>query len=327
MPSDRQFGAVPILCLWGLLSLAAAVYGAWLGYGGREFAATLTTFILLLLVMLLFAARGAAEACAGRLGPVAGILLGASLFFAYLIYGVGTNTFALTRAAVVLGLVIIPLALAFSAENKPPGAWQDFVVLATVWVAVKFSPAKWLWPFPGGKLSYIFTVLLMVDVGIAVFLLTRRVAGTGYLAGWGARWSVYVAASFLVFAGIAIPLGLAMHFVAYAPQWRSVASFPAVALGILIFTAWPEEFLFRGLLQNMLSRLCRSEFAGWCAASVLFGLSHITNGHFPNWRYALLATMAGFFYGWTWRKTGSIFASAMVHAMVDATWHFFFRAP
>ena len=60
-------------------------------------------------------------------------------------------------------------------------------------------------------------------------------------------------------------------------------------------------------------------------SSVLFGFSHITNGGFPNWRYAILATIAGLFYGWTWRKTGSIFASALVHALVDALWHFLFR--
>jgi membrane protease YdiL (CAAX protease family) len=46
---------------------------------------------------------------------------------------------------------------------------------------------------------------------------------------------------------------------------------------------------------------------------------------FPNWRYVILATIAGLFYGWTWRKTGSIFASAIVHALVDALWHFLFR--
>jgi membrane protease YdiL (CAAX protease family) len=46
---------------------------------------------------------------------------------------------------------------------------------------------------------------------------------------------------------------------------------------------------------------------------------------FPNWRYVVLASIAGFFYGWTWRKTGSIFASALLHAAVDITWHFLFR--
>jgi membrane protease YdiL (CAAX protease family) len=327
LSSNRQFGAVPVICFWGLLSLAAALYGSWLGYGGRSFASALTTFIFLLLIMLLFAVRGVADVFATRLGRVSGIVLGTSLFFAYLIYAFGTNTFALRRAAVVLAFIFIPLALTFSAEHQPPGVWQDFVVLAAVWCAVKFFPAKWLWPFPGGKLSYVFTVLLMVDVGIAVFMLGRRLSGTGYFAGWGKRWAIYVANSFLLFACIAIPLGLAMHFISFAPRWTSAAFLPAVALGIFILTAWPEEFLFRGLLQNMLSRLYTSDFAGWCVASLLFGLSHITNGHFPNCRYVILATFAGFFYGWTWRKTGSIFASAIVHALVDATWHFFFRAP
>ena len=64
---------------------------------------------------------------------------------------------------------------------------------------------------------------------------------------------------------------------------------------------------------------------GWIVASVLFGFSHITNLHFPNWKYVLLASIAGFFYGWTWRKTGSIFASALVHAGVDILWHFLFH--
>ena len=91
-------------------------------------------------------------------------------------------------------------------------------------------------------------------------------------------------------------------------------------------TAWPEEFLFRGLLQNSLSRTFSSETAGWLTASVLFGLAHITNnGVFPNWRYAMLATIAGIFYGRTWCKTNSIFASAIVHALVDTIWHVAFR--
>ena len=75
----------------------------------------------------------------------------------------------------------------------------------------------------------------------------------------------------------------------------------------------------------MLARASKSDLAGCCTASILFGLSHITNTNFPNWRYAILASIAGFFYGWTWRKTNSIFASALVHGGVDLTWHFLFR--
>ena len=116
-----------------------------------------------------------------------------------------------------------------------------------------------------------------------------------------------------------------MHFITFVPQWGRWSGFLFSAVAILVFTAWPEEFLFRGLLQNLLARDSKTEWAGWWTASLVFGLSHITNMGFPNWRYVALATIAGIFYGWTWRKSGSIFASALVHAAVDVTWHFLFR--
>jgi uncharacterized protein len=247
------------------------------------------------------------------------------VFLVYLIYLFGTNTFGFGRAAAVAALVFIPLALAGSAEHAPPGSWQDFLTIAGMWAAVKFSPSHWLWPFPGGRLAYVFTVLLCVNIALATFLLLRRVNGIGYSIGWGRRWGFFILASFIVLGCVAIPLGQRIHFIEFAPQWSQWKSLPFLSLAILFFTAWPEELLFRGLLQNMLSRVCKSDLAGWWTASLLFGFSHITNNYFPNWRYVLLATIAGFFYGWTWRKTGSIFASALVHAAVDVTWHFLFR--
>jgi uncharacterized protein len=325
LPAARQIGPLPATALCAVLALAAGFYEAWSGEGGRALAAALAAFTIFLFLMLLAASRGVKERITASIGSGAGTLLSAALLLAYLIYVLGTNTFALARVAAVLALIFVPLALAISAEKRPAGAWQDFAIVASVWVTVKFSPARWFWPYPGGKLSYAFTVLLMVNVGVAVFLLTRKLAGVGYSIDWSHRWSLYTAGSFVAFGCVAVPVGLALHFLQFAPRWSSVAALPLAALGILIFTAWPEEFLFRGLLQNIVSQKSKSDLAGWCIASVLFGLSHITNGHFPNWRYVLLAIIAGFFYGWTWRKTGSIFASAIVHALVDATWHFFFR--
>ena len=314
-----------MLGLWAALCFAGGLYSAWHGYGGRDFAATLTAFACYFAVMLLFAARGVLEFLSSRFGAGSGYLLGAATFLAYLIYAFGTNTFAFARVGAVAGLVFIPLALAASAEHQPPGAWQDYVTLAGVWMAVKFAPSRWLWPYPGGRLAYVFTVLLCLNVALAAFLLVRRWNGVGYDLGWGRRWGLYVLGSFLLFGAIAIPLGTTLHFIQFAPRWEEWKSLPLLTLAILCFTAWPEEVLFRGLLQNMLSRSMKSDLAGWWTASVLFGFSHITNMGFPNWRYVILASIAGLFYGWAWRKSGSIFTSAIVHALVDATWHFFFR--
>jgi membrane protease YdiL (CAAX protease family) len=314
-----------MLGLWAALCFAGALYASWLGYGGRDFAATLTAFAFFFGVMLLFAARGVVDSLSSRFGAGGGYLLGAAAFLAYLIYALGTNTFAITRVGAVAGLVFLPLALASSAQQRPMGAWQDYLTLAGVWVTVKFSPSHWLWPYPGGRLAYVFTVLLSLNVALAAYLLVRRFNGIGYSIGWGRRWGFYVLASFLIFGCIAIPLGEGMHFIQFAPRWGEWKSLPFLATAILLFTAWPEEFLFRGVLQNMLSRSYKSDLAGWWTASILFGFSHITNMGFPNWRYVILASIAGFFYGWTWRKSGSIFVSAIVHALVDVTWHFLFR--
>ena len=321
-----------MLGLWAALTLTGVLYSVWLGYGGRAFAATLTAFAFFFLVMLLFAARGVEDRLASRLGPGSGYLLGTAMFVVYLTYALGTNTFAFTRAAAVAALIFIPLALAASAHHKPVGAWQDSATILFVWLAVKplpnrwgWSLSRWLWPYPGGRLSYILTVLLCVNLALACFLLLRRVNGVGYSIGWGHHWRFFILASLIVFGCIAIPLGQGMHFIEFAPQWSQLKTLPLVSLGILFFVAWPEELLFRGLLQNMLSRASKSDLAGWWTASLLFGFSHITNGGFPNWRYVLLASIAGFFYGWTWRKTNSIFASALVHAAVDILWHLLFR--
>jgi membrane protease YdiL (CAAX protease family) len=325
LPASRQLGILPTLGVWAASGFGGALYASWLGYGGRAFAATLTAFAWLFLVMLLFAARGVSEKLAARFPAASGYFLGAAALLAYLIYSLGTNTFSIARIAAAALLVVVPLALAASAAKRPPGAWQDFITIAALWTAIKFGPSHWLWPYPTGRLAYVLTILLSLNVALAVFILIRRLEGIGYNIGWGRHWSFFIFASFLVFACVAIPLGEALHFISFAPRWDAWKAFPFTAIAIFFFTAWPEEFLFRGLLQNMLSRASKSDFAGWWTASLLFGFSHITNQGFPNWRYVILASAAGFFYGWTWRKTGSIFASAIVHALVDATWHFLFR--
>ncbi len=321
----KQLGVWVILGVWAVLSLAGIVFALWHGYSGRTFAATATAAALLLLLMLLFAERGVADRFLASFGSGSGLLLGVIIFLLYVIYLFGTGTFALGRLVIMAGFIFVPLALAMSAQGASPGSWQDFLTIAGVWTFVKFGPAQHLWPYPGGRLVYVFTVLVAVNVALATFLLARRTKGIGYSIGWGNNWSIYVFGSYFFFGCLAIPLGISMHFISFAPQWSRWSSFIGLSVAILVFTAWPEELLFRGLLQNLLARTSKSDFAGWWTSSILFGLSHITNGGFPNWRYVILATVAGFFYAWSWRRTGSIFASALVHAAVDVTWHFLFR--
>ncbi|HXT23721.1 MAG TPA: CPBP family intramembrane glutamic endopeptidase [Candidatus Eisenbacteria bacterium] len=328
MTTTRQLSAGPLLALALLLTVMLAFFASTSGhsywYAERSFLATLVVFAGFVSAMLLFAARGIADGFPAVAGPGAPWLLGLVLFFLFLVYALGTGTVSLLRIAAAAAFFFAPLLLLSWTRGAAPGCWQDFGTIGGIWAAVKFGPSHWLWPYPGGRLAYIFTVVAAVNLAIAGFLLLRRVKNVGYDIGWGGGWTIYILGPLTLFACVAVPLGLQIHFIAWAPRLSEWKSFLPLSIGILFFTAWPEEFLFRGLLQNLLSR-ANGETSGWFAASIVFGFSHISNLHFPNWRYVLLASIAGLFYGWTWRKTGSIFASALLHAGVDILWHFLFR--
>jgi membrane protease YdiL (CAAX protease family) len=321
---ERQLGLSAALGLWAALGLAVAFYGTWLGYGGREFAVTLAVFSFFLAVEILVATRGVQERLSSR-GPLLAMALAALLLLAYLIYALGTNSFLGWPIGIATAFVALPSLLLATARNRPPGAWQDYAAIVLVWVPVKFRWLRELWPYPEERLSYMLAMLLAINVGVVAFLLVRRLDGVGYTIAWGRNWGWAVGMNFALAAVILIPLGQVIGFIRFAPAYAQLKNLPLVALGIFLFTAWPEEFLFRGLLQNLLSRTLGSANLGWLAASIIFGFAHITNGSFPNWKYVVLAAIAGVFYGRAWQRTGSIFASALVHMLVDVSWHFVFR--
>jgi membrane protease YdiL (CAAX protease family) len=335
------------LGVWATLSFAAALYAAWLGLGGRRFGFTLAVFSLLLAGQIVSAAGNWRERIGAwmmaqprparmRAGwpttPLAAWLL-ASLallpLFPYLIYAAGTNTFEWRRAGLCLAYVILPALLLVRVRGAAPGRWEDYAAALLLWLPVEFRWLVSLWPYPKvgtASLGYVLTSLLAVNVAIVAFLLIRQLEGVGYRLAWGRGWAWAVGGNFLFFAAIAIPVGETIGFIHFdASRLAALPRLPLTAAGIFLFTAWPEEFLFRGLLQNLLTQSLRGAWAGWLAASVIFGLSHINNLIFPNWRYVLLATVAGLFYGRAWMKTGSIFASALVHTLVNTTWHLLFR--
>jgi membrane protease YdiL (CAAX protease family) len=130
----------------------------------------------------------------------------------------------------------------------------------------------------------------------------------------------------VAFAAIAIPLGLAIGFITFSFGWTKLAIAPLQFIGIFLFTALPEEFLFRGLFQNWLQRATGGSTTSLLIASIIFGASHLNNGPpIPNYRYFLLATIAGIFYGRAWQNTGSLMASGLTHALVDTFWSMLFR--
>ncbi len=330
MPSDsrsRRLNPPTAVAVWAVIVLTATFAGVWLGFGGRRFAlalgvaAALFAFEFFLAVPSVLAQ--VQRAFAGR----ASILAPLVPLFAVLLYGIGVTgnwKFILAGAA----YAILPALLLASSAGKSPGTWEDYAAAILIWMGVWLSPPYRLlyhvfpWPPP---LTHTLSILMALSTGVAAFVLLRRLEGTGYVLDWRPGYGWNFGFHFVLFIAIAIPLGISIGFLQFAPSLSRLRSLPLSAIGILFFTAWPEEFLFRGVLQNMLSRTFRNPWAGLVVASVIFGFAHILHAPVPNWKYVCLATTAGLFYGRAWMKTGSLVTGALMHALVDISWHVLFR--
>jgi hypothetical protein len=203
--------------------------------------------------------------------------------------------------------------------------WQDGVALLWLYIPVQVHLTAGIWNVPV-NLDFMAR-LFIIAAGSWAFLIVRGVEDAGY--NFVLSWVTLkdAAVSFAGFSVIALPLGLAMHFLAWNPQWRGVPQFLADYLTIFLFVAIAEELFFRGLLQNLLENSLGSRNIAQGMVSVAFGFSHIQHAPAPNWRYVALATVAGWFYGLAYRKHRSLMASAGTHAMVDTLWRTLLTLP
>jgi uncharacterized protein len=315
--------------IWAAVVMLAAFYGMRVGLGGPRFAAALGMVALLFAFELFLAAPPVMEACRRIPGPRGTVLAPLFPLFAMLIYAIAVAG-GWRSALLGTAYVLLPTLLAATSVGKPPGTVGDYAAVSIIAIPIIVPPVyamfPILFPFPP-QLMHTLAILLALSTGIAAFVLLRRMEGIGYAAVLNRDDLWVVLLNFTVFAIIAIVLGTKIGFLTYDPSRVRLHAIPlALSIpGIFLFTAWPEEFLFRGLLQNLFSRSFNNRWAGLTLASIIFGLSHVFHAPVPNWKYVLLATIAGVFYGRTWMKTGSIFPSAIIHASVDILWHILFR--
>ncbi len=312
------------LVTWAVVVAAATLEGVHHGLNGRAFIVALAVAATLFAFVLFLAAPRVLDGAKRMLGLRAGIAAPLVPLCAVLIYSLAVSGDWRMMLAGAAYTVAPTLVLATSA-GKVAGRWEDYAAVLLLWLPVEFRWMYRLFPYPP-VLTHTLTILTAMSTGVAAFVLFRRLEGVGYAVEWRRGFGWNFGLHFLIYAAIAIPLGMRIGFIAFDPTLaRMRVSLPLEALGILFFTAWPEEFLFRGLLQNLLSKTLGNSWAGLIVASVIFGLSHILHAPFPNWKYVLLATIAGLFYGHAWMKTGSLVPGVLVHALVDTSWHVLFR--
>ena len=241
----------------------------------------------------------------------------------YAMVSIGAGTFHWTWAALYLALpVAIAWLLLHAAQTDPAqhGDWRDAFILLVLGLAVDLRWFESAWPSGLRALNE----LLLVDAGLYGFLAIRQLSGTGF--DFHLKWSDWKTGlrELAFFAPIVIGLGLALGFIHPHRNLPEIGSALLRWIAIFIFTAVPEELFFRGWVQNLLERRL-GRGAALVVASLLFGLSHFNKRsvHF-NWRYVILATIAGIFYGRAWREQRRVPASTITHASVDWLWGLWF---
>ncbi len=241
----------------------------------------------------------------------------------YLIYAAGTGDFRLLALArlLVVGGVLLLVYGRFPVRDPAKFNWQDVLVAAWLIAALLAHQLSGIWNVPV-NLDFLSRLYLVV-IGAWSWVFVRRDPELGYEFSLSLKTLRIAAVSFLGFAVIAIPAGFALHFISWNPRHRGVGFF-ADYVEIFLFIALLEELFFRGFLQTLISKSLGSSRSGHILVSCLFGLFHILHAPFPNWRYVLLATVAGWFYGWAFLKSGNLMASTLTHAMVDTVWRNFF---
>src|SRR3954447_4253738 len=251
------------------------------------------------------------------------LLIPELLALPYVVLAVHEHTLQWQWMTLYILLPIIVAGLLMQASMVDPeqrGNWRDALVLLTLGVAVDLRWLDSAWPEGLRGLGN----LLLLDVGLYGFLGIRRLTGTGF--DFHFRWTDWKIGlrELVFFAPAVIVLGLALGFLHPHSHVPTFAKAALSWVGIFVFVAVLEELFFRAWVQNLLERRL-GRTPALILASILFGLSHFNkrSAHF-NWRYVLLATIAGIFYGRAWREQRRVPASAITHTCVDWLWSWWF---
>jgi uncharacterized protein len=228
------------------------------------------------------------------------------------------SAFNFPLAGLILIYTFLPTTVAFL-------AWPDFVIIALLWFPLEFSLGQQWVPQPARSTLHLTAYGVSILLGLSLFLLFRQLPGMKYNLPRSGRDLVNLLLGFAACAPILIPLGRAIGFLPpfHWPASLSPTRMASQYLIILAATALPEEILFRSLIQNSIAQRFGTSTTTLLVAAFIFGCAHLDNGPgpLPNWRYMILATIAGLAYGKVYEKSSSIFASAGLHALVDLIKH------
>jgi membrane protease YdiL (CAAX protease family) len=212
----------------------------------------------------------------------------------------------------------------------PVSSWTDIGLLALLTALILSGWGKVLYPetTSGLRLNGL-SKLLWLRVGIQSFMYLRefKVPRTGFWPNNKEWWNG--AGFFLALIVLFVPVGLHFGFLRWQLPDYEPWQLPFLAVGyfwvVLLFLAYGEEYLVRGVLQTTLQKMLKGNITSLLITSLCFGAIHLPfRNQFPNWRFAAVATIAGIFYGLAFRRANSLRAAMVTHALTVTCWTMLF---
>lgn len=170
-----------------------------------------------------------------------------------------------------------------------------------------------------GPQSKPFSMYFNMDKALVPFFLitcmpTLFVATPLYKAG-RVGWGI-LALAIPALLLLAVALG-GLRIELHAPEW-----FAQFALANIFFVSLAEEALFRGYLQQRLSRIVHPVVALLIAAFI-FGLMHYSGGLL----LIIFASLSGIIYGIAWMWSGRLWVATLFHFGLNCVHLLFFTYP
>jgi membrane protease YdiL (CAAX protease family) len=322
----RSFWLTLVIVLTALC-IAGAVYARFIDLPARLAAPVIAAFLWEASFYLIPGFDGVRRAIEERWRqPALALCLSASALAPYCVYTLPTDTFRWTSFALLGALAAV---VSFWYLCLPKNRFSDaaFLVLMVSVVLARVFSVIYPAVAPQAPLE-ILGRLMWTRLGVTVMLSFRRAEGIGFgFIPTRAEWGIGIR-QYFYFLPIGLPLALAIGFKRFQPMqmewWELAVTAVGTFLGMLWVVSLAEEFFFRGLLQQWLCRWSGNRTVGLLMASLAFGLVHLPFRSFPNWRFAVVATLAGFFYGRAYSQSGGIRAAMVAHALVNTTTRMFF---
>ena len=264
-----------------------------------------------------------------------GAALVAASISPYLVYSLPTGRFAwesLLKLIVLCSLVAFPYVL-FPVRRRGL-SWQDVLVacalaypmisgLSTLFreIYLGFEP-------PANRLDALGK-LMLIPLGLYAFLELRRLQGTGFrMVPSRGDWKQALESSGYALPWLAL-VGVSTGYLQWDPPFetplRDLGGALGKLVGIYFTTALAEEFLLRGVVQNLMAVSTGRPLLARGIAALLFGAVHLGRGRFPNLGNAATATVLGWFCGRAYSRSGTVTAAMVAHALAIAGQELFFR--